>query len=109
MPWLQTSVFVDGLRKTYGELVAVDDASFTAAQGEISRLLGLNGAGKTTTVECAIGLGTPEVGAVRVLTAPRRARPLPLDRLHMRHADRLRSALVPHPSNARRPHAPPTS
>ncbi len=47
------------LRKTYGSLVAVDDVSFSVAEGEIFGILGPNGAGKTTAVECAIGLRTP--------------------------------------------------
>jgi ABC-type multidrug transport system ATPase subunit len=40
---------VQNFRKTYGELVAVDDISFDVRQGEIFGLLGPNGAGKTTT------------------------------------------------------------
>ena len=55
------------LRKTYGELVAVDDVSFSVAEGEIFGILGPNGAGKTTTVECVIGLRTPDSGTVRLL------------------------------------------
>jgi ABC-2 type transport system ATP-binding protein len=55
------------LRKSYGELVAVDDVSFSVAQGEIFGILGPNGAGKTTTVECAIGLRSPDSGTVRLL------------------------------------------
>ena len=57
---------VESLRKLYGELVAVDDASFTARPGEIFGLLGPNGAGKTTTIHCISGLLTPTAGRVRV-------------------------------------------
>src|SRR5580658_991717 len=46
------AVEIEHLRKTYGTLVAVDDVSFSVAEGEIFGILGPNGAGKTTTVEC---------------------------------------------------------
>ncbi len=61
------AVEIEHLRKTYGELVAVDDVSFSVAEGEIFGILGPNGAGKTTTVECAIGLRSPDSGTVRLL------------------------------------------
>src|SRR5215472_2219938 len=61
------AVEVAHLRKTYRELVAVDDVSFAVAEGEIFGILGPNGAGKTTTVECAIGLRTPDAGTIRLL------------------------------------------
>jgi ABC-2 type transport system ATP-binding protein len=61
------AVEIAHLRKTYGELVAVDDISFSVAEGEIFGILGPNGAGKTTTVECAIGLRSPDSGTVRLL------------------------------------------
>src|SRR6202451_1440864 len=58
---------VEHLRKTYGTLVAVDDVSFSVAEGEIFGILGPNGAGKTTTVECAIGLRSPDAGTIRLM------------------------------------------
>jgi len=60
-------VEITHLRKTYGALAAVDDVSFTVAEGEIFGILGPNGAGKTTTVECAIGLRSPDSGTIRLL------------------------------------------
>jgi ABC-2 type transport system ATP-binding protein len=62
-----TVIEVAGLRKTYGDRVAVRDVSFTVAEGEIFGLLGPNGAGKTTTAECVSGLRRPDGGTVRVL------------------------------------------
>ena len=56
----------DGLRKTFRELVAVDDVSFHIAPGETYGLLGPNGAGKTTTISMVAGLLHPEAGNVEV-------------------------------------------
>ena len=61
------AVKIEHLRKTYGTLVAVDDVSFSVAEGEIFGILGPNGAGKTTTVECATGLRTPDSGTIRLM------------------------------------------
>ncbi len=60
-------ISVKNLRKTYGEIVAVDDISFEIEEGEIYGFLGPNGAGKTTTVECLQALRHPDSGDIRVL------------------------------------------
>jgi ABC-2 type transport system ATP-binding protein len=57
---------VQHLRKQYGDLVAVDDVSFTAEKGSIFGLLGPNGAGKTTTISCISGLLKPTSGRIAV-------------------------------------------
>ena len=57
---------VSGLHKRYGDLVAVQDVSFTARPGEMIGLLGPNGAGKTTTVSMIAGLLEPDRGEVRI-------------------------------------------
>jgi len=64
---VRPAVEVAHLRKTYGTLVAVDDVSFSVAEGEIFGILGPNGAGKTTAIECAIGLRQPDAGTIRLL------------------------------------------
>ena len=61
------AVQIAHLRKTYRTLVAVDDVSFSVAEGEIFGILGPNAAGKTTTVECAIGLRSPDSGTIRLM------------------------------------------
>ena len=61
------AVEIAHLRKAYGSVVAVDDVSFSIAEGEIFGVLGPNGAGKTTTVECVLGLRSPDAGSIRVL------------------------------------------
>ena len=60
-------VQVQGLRKTYGATVAVDEVSFEVKEGEIFGMVGPNGAGKTTTIECLEGLRKPDAGRLRVL------------------------------------------
>ena len=75
-----TAIEVERLRKQYGTKVAVDDVSFTVAEGEIFGLLGRNGAGKSTTVDCLAGLRAPDRGRIRVAGLdPRR------DRRELRH------------------------
>ena len=61
------AIVVDGLRKSYGALVAVDGISFEVRQGEFFGILGPNGAGKTTTMEMVEGLRRPDAGTVRIL------------------------------------------
>jgi ABC-2 type transport system ATP-binding protein len=58
---------VKNLHKRYGDLVAVNDISFSVEAGEIFGIVGPNGAGKTTTVEMVEGLRAPDRGSVRVL------------------------------------------
>lgn len=60
-------VEIVGLKKTYGDHVAIAQADLSVQRGEIFGILGANGAGKTTTVECAQGLRRPDGGTVRVL------------------------------------------
>ena len=50
------------LRRTFGDVVAVNDLDLTVAQGELFALLGVNGAGKTTTLRMLCGLLRPTAG-----------------------------------------------
>jgi ABC-2 type transport system ATP-binding protein len=58
---------VRDLRKTYGEIRAVDGLSFDVARGEVFAMLGPNGAGKTTTTEILEGYRSRTGGQVSVL------------------------------------------
>ena len=60
-------IVVTGLCKDYGSVRAVDDLSFSVAQGEVFALLGPNGAGKTTVVEILEGHRDRTAGSVSVL------------------------------------------
>jgi ABC-2 type transport system ATP-binding protein len=61
------SVVVEDLVVRYGDLVAVDHVSFSAAAGEVTTVLGPNGAGKTSTIEVCEGYRRGVSGAVQVL------------------------------------------
>ena len=101
-----TVIEVVGLRKAYGERVAVRDVSFSVAEGEIFGLLGPNGAGKSTTVECVSGLRDRNGGSVRVFGHdPQRGRGAVTARLGVQLQDsqvqanlRVREALRLHAS-----------
>ncbi|HKT21169.1 MAG TPA: ABC transporter ATP-binding protein [Nitrososphaerales archaeon] len=62
-----SAIEVEGLKKKYGDLQAVDGISFTVKNGEVFSLLGPNGAGKTTTIEILEGLREKDEGAAKVL------------------------------------------
>jgi ABC-2 type transport system ATP-binding protein len=55
---------IEGLTKTFGELVAVNDLHLEVYSGEVFGLLGPNGAGKTTTINLISGLLKPDGGEV---------------------------------------------
>ena len=61
------ALVVRGLRKSYGEVLAVDGLDLDIAAGECFGLLGPNGAGKTTTIEICEGLLERDSGEVTLL------------------------------------------
>ena len=60
------AVEVRELRKSYGDLVAVDGISFHVEPGELFGFLGPNGAGKTTTVNILTGVSLPTAGSASI-------------------------------------------
>jgi ABC-2 type transport system ATP-binding protein len=86
------AIAVSHLRKAYGSTVAVEDVSFSVAEGEIFGILGPNGAGKTTTVECVIGLRTPDAGLIRVMGLDPRA---DREKLHAIVGAQLQASVLP--------------
>jgi ABC-2 type transport system ATP-binding protein len=55
---------VVGLTKRFGEVLALDNLTFSVRPGVVTGFLGPNGAGKTTTLRCLLGLVTPTAGSV---------------------------------------------
>ena len=60
----QPALSVQSVTKAYGATVALDDASFSVAPGEVHALLGENGAGKSTIVKLLSGLILPDRGSI---------------------------------------------
>jgi ABC-2 type transport system ATP-binding protein len=59
-----------GLRKKYGDTVALDGVSLSVDEGEVFALVGPNGAGKTTLVRCLTGTTRPTEGEAALLGSP---------------------------------------
>jgi ABC-2 type transport system ATP-binding protein len=57
---------LEGVSKSYGDFVAVDDVSFTALPGRVTGFLGPNGAGKSTSMRIMVGLTPADRGAVTI-------------------------------------------
>ncbi len=72
-------ISVRGVRRTFGNVTAVDSMSFDAPPGLVTALVGPNGAGKTTLLLMLASLLTPDAGAIRIaghdpVTAPSQVR-----------------------------------
>lgn len=51
---METTIKVEHLKKSYGNICVVNDISISVDKGEVFGLLGANGAGKSTTIECML-------------------------------------------------------
>ncbi|MFQ6104007.1 MAG: ATP-binding cassette domain-containing protein [Candidatus Glassbacteria bacterium] len=58
----QATIVVNGLSRTFGDIIAVNELSFTVSRGELFGLLGPDGAGKTTTLRMLAGVMKPSAG-----------------------------------------------
>jgi ABC-2 type transport system ATP-binding protein len=63
---LAPALEIAGLRKTFGETVAVDHVDLSVPRGSFFGLVGPNGAGKSTTIAMAVGLLRPDRGGARI-------------------------------------------
>ena len=60
---------LSGIRKSFGDFLALDDARLSVEYGEVHALLGENGAGKSSLMNVAAGLYSPDAGSIRVAGA----------------------------------------
>ena len=60
------AIHVEGLKKAFGAVQAVDGTSFSVHRGELFGFLGPNGAGKTTTINMLTGLARPDSGTISI-------------------------------------------
>jgi len=61
---------LSGLSRRFGDVVALDDVSFTVPEGEMVGFVGPNGAGKTTAMRIVLGVLEPDAGEVRWRGSP---------------------------------------
>lgn len=64
---LDVTIKVENLKKTYGNIVVLNDVNISVKSGEVFGLLGSNGAGKSTVIECILGTRKPDKGVVSIL------------------------------------------
>ena len=64
---MEPAIETRGLRRTFGDFVAVDGIDLSVPKGSLYGFLGPNGAGKSTTIKCLTGLLAPTGGTMRIL------------------------------------------
>jgi ABC-2 type transport system ATP-binding protein len=62
-----TAIELQGLRKEFGDVVALDGVDLTVGEGEVFGFLGPNGAGKSTTINILLDFVRPTAGSAKVL------------------------------------------
>jgi ABC-2 type transport system ATP-binding protein len=80
-PMTEPLLQVAGLRKSYGDVLALESVDLEVRAGEIVGLVGANGAGKTTLISLIAGLHRPDAGSVRIAGVDALARPHTVRRL----------------------------
>jgi len=73
-----TTIEIDGLRKRFGPVQALDGMTFTVQPGRVTGFVGPNGAGKSTTMRVVVGLDAPDAGTATIGGRPYRTLQNPL-------------------------------
>jgi ABC-2 type transport system ATP-binding protein len=69
---MNASIEIDGLRKRFGPVQALDGMTFTVCPGQVTGFVGPNGAGKSTTMRVILGLDAPDAGTATIGGRPYR-------------------------------------
>jgi ABC-2 type transport system ATP-binding protein len=96
---MNTSIEIDGLRKRFGQVQALDGMTFTVRPGQVTGFVGPNGAGKSTTIRVVVGLDAPDAGTATIGGRPYHALRNPLG-----HVGTLLDAGALQPSRSARNH-----
>ena len=75
---MNATIEIDGLRKRFGPVQALDGMTFTVQPGHVTGFVGPNGAGKSTTIRVVVGLDAPDAGTATIGGRPYRSLQNPL-------------------------------
>jgi ABC-2 type transport system ATP-binding protein len=75
---MNATIEIDGLRKRFGPVQALDGMTFTVQPGHVTGFIGPNGAGKSTTMRVIVGLDAPDAGTATIGGRPYRSLQNPL-------------------------------
>jgi ABC-2 type transport system ATP-binding protein len=96
---MNATIEIDGLRKRFGPVQALDGMTFTVQPGHVTGFVGPNGAGKSTTMRVVVGLDAPDAGTATIGGRPYRSLQNPLT-----HVGSLLDAGALQPSRSGRNH-----
>ncbi|MFC4529314.1 ATP-binding cassette domain-containing protein [Sphaerisporangium dianthi] len=96
---MRATIEVSGLRKRFGQILALDGMSFTVQPGQVTGFVGPNGAGKSTTMRVILGLDAADEGHALVGGLP-----YPSLRTPLRHIGALLDAAALQPGRSARDH-----
>jgi ABC-2 type transport system ATP-binding protein len=96
---MESTIEVSGLRKRFGQTVALDGMSFTVTPGQVTGFVGPNGAGKSTTMRVVLGLDAADEGSALIGGRPYMSLRHPLS-----HVGALLDAAALQPSRTARNH-----